>query len=151
MLRSTPNEFSVLGLGKWDYTTNTDVINNYWLDGAKRARNFESIYTMGMRGFGDCQYIRIIVNYMTDHTTVPLSEETNIKLLEGVIANQTNILKTAYGSDVDIAQIPQVWCLCTSILVVKCEFTQHSFRQRSRGLLYQWYARARLHYTSLGR
>jgi len=67
MLRSTPNEFSVLGLGKWDYTTNTDVINNYWLDGAKRARNFESVYTMGMRGFGDCQYIFVInVNYVTD-------------------------------------------------------------------------------------
>ena len=43
---------------------------------------------------------------------VPLSEETNIQLLEGVIADQAEILKQAFGSDVDISTIPQVWTLC---------------------------------------
>ncbi|KAJ2936125.1 hypothetical protein H1R20_g971, partial [Candolleomyces eurysporus] len=92
MMRSTPNEFTA---GKWDYSTNSDAIKQYWLEGAQRARPYESLYTLGMRGFGD----------------LPLSEDTNIQLLEGVIADQAEILRQAYGSDVDIATIPQVWTL----------------------------------------
>ncbi|CAA7262063.1 unnamed protein product [Cyclocybe aegerita] len=92
-MRSTPNEFNS-SRGKWDYTTNTANINQYWLEGAERAKPFESIYTMGMRGFGD----------------LPLSEETNIMLLESVIANQTQILQGMYGVQ-DVSAIPQVWTL----------------------------------------
>lgn len=54
MMRSTPNEFILYGQGAWDYTTNADNIKAFWLAGAQRARNFESVYTVGMRGFGDC-------------------------------------------------------------------------------------------------
>jgi hypothetical protein len=43
---------------------------------------------------------------------VPLSETTNIDLLEEVINDQTTILKTVYGDDVDVAEIPQIWTLC---------------------------------------
>jgi len=50
MMRSTPNEFTA---GKWDYTTNAEAIKNYWKEGAQRARPYESLYTVGMRGFGD--------------------------------------------------------------------------------------------------
>jgi len=57
MMRSTPNEFNIFGKGLWDYTTNADNINEYWLEGTERARNFESVYTIGMRGFGDCKFI----------------------------------------------------------------------------------------------
>ena len=54
MMRSTPVEFSEFGSGPWDYTTNSANINKFWLEGAERAKPFESVYTMGMRGFGDC-------------------------------------------------------------------------------------------------
>ncbi|KAF9481597.1 hypothetical protein BDN70DRAFT_517933 [Pholiota conissans] len=94
MMRSTPIEFSLFASGAWDYTTNSAAINNYWLQGAERARPFESVFTMGMRGFGD----------------LPLSETTNIALLQGVIANQTEILQTAFN-ETDVSTIPQVWCL----------------------------------------
>ncbi|PPR02284.1 hypothetical protein CVT24_011622 [Panaeolus cyanescens] len=94
MMRSTPNEFSIFGVGTWDYTTNSDNINNYWKQGAERAKPYESVYTLGMRGFGD----------------LPLSEETNIALLEGVIANQTLILQDVYGTQ-DVSGIPQIWTL----------------------------------------
>jgi len=46
---------------------------------------------------------------------VPLSETTDIDLLEGVINDQTTILKTVYGEDIDIAQVPQIWTLCELI------------------------------------
>ncbi|RXW16249.1 hypothetical protein EST38_g9605 [Candolleomyces aberdarensis] len=94
MMRSTPNEFTAL---PWDYSTNSDAIKQYWLEGAQRARPYESIFTLGMRGF------------------VPLSEETNIQLLEGVISDQTEILKQAFGGDVDISTIPQVWTLYNEV------------------------------------
>ncbi|KAF6749792.1 hypothetical protein DFP72DRAFT_1073016 [Ephemerocybe angulata] len=92
MMRSTPNEFT--GLGKWDYTTNKEAIKKYLKEGVERSKNFESVYTMGMRGFGD----------------LPLSEDTNIQLMEGVIADQTQILKDVFQVG-DVSGIPQVWAL----------------------------------------
>ncbi|KDR78329.1 hypothetical protein GALMADRAFT_138431 [Galerina marginata CBS 339.88] len=94
MMRSTPNEFNIFGKGPWDYTTNSANINQFWLDGTERAKPFESVYTVGMRGFGD----------------LPLSETTNIGLLQGVIANQTEILQTVYN-ETDVSNIPQIWAL----------------------------------------
>jgi hypothetical protein len=94
MMRSTPNEFTLFGIGPWDYTTNSANINAFWLVGAERARPFESLYTIGMRGFGD----------------LPLSTTTDIGLLESVIANQTEILQTVYNIT-DVSGIPQLWCL----------------------------------------
>ncbi|KAF9450530.1 glycoside hydrolase family 115 protein [Macrolepiota fuliginosa MF-IS2] len=95
MMRSTPNEFSLFGKGAWDYVNNKDNIYNFWLDGARRAQPFESVFTLGMRGFGD----------------LPLSETTDISLLESVIDDQTAILNTAYGSSAKAEEIPQIWTL----------------------------------------
>ncbi|KAH6897655.1 hypothetical protein BKA70DRAFT_1528898 [Coprinopsis sp. MPI-PUGE-AT-0042] len=99
MARSTPNEFTVVAKGKWDYVNNKEEIQKYWLDGVERAKTFETVYTLGMRGFGD----------------LPLSEELNIELLEGVIADQTNIFKQVFGEDYDVTSIPQVWTLYNEV------------------------------------
>lgn len=53
MMRSTPNEFSLFGVGSWDYVNNQRNIYDYWLNGTERAKSYESIFTLGMRGFGD--------------------------------------------------------------------------------------------------
>ncbi|TFK71208.1 hypothetical protein BDN72DRAFT_870059 [Pluteus cervinus] len=95
MMRSTPNEFSIFEKGSWDYLNNNATIKKYWRDGVQRAKPFESYYTLGMRGFGD----------------TPLSEETNIALLEQVVEDQTEIFKGVYGEDYDISTIPQLWTL----------------------------------------
>ena len=47
---------------------------------------------------------------------VPLSETTDISLLESVIGNQTLILKTVYNTT-DISVIPQIWTLCQFQLI----------------------------------
>ncbi|KAH6914482.1 hypothetical protein BKA70DRAFT_1261570 [Coprinopsis sp. MPI-PUGE-AT-0042] len=86
MARGTPNEFNVVAKGKWDYVNNKAEIQKYWLDGVERAKTFETVYTLGMRGFGDS--------------------------VEGVIADQANIFKQVFGEDYDVASIPQVWTLC---------------------------------------
>ena len=62
MMRSTPNEFSLFGKGSWDYTINAANINQFWLEGAERARPFESVYTIGMRGFGDCKLVLFLLS-----------------------------------------------------------------------------------------
>ena len=55
MMRSTPNEWNLFGNGTWDYSTNADNIYPYLYEGAKRASPYESIFSMGMRGAGDCE------------------------------------------------------------------------------------------------
>ncbi len=50
MTRSSPNEWNLFGNGTWDYNTNSANIYQYFKDGAERARPYENIYTMGMRG-----------------------------------------------------------------------------------------------------
>jgi Glycosyl hydrolase family 115 len=67
MMRSTPNEFSLFGKGSWDYTINAANINQYWLEGTERARSFESVYTLGMRGFGDCKLVLFFAFSFSDH------------------------------------------------------------------------------------
>jgi hypothetical protein len=95
MMRGTPNEYTELGIqGPWDFTTNAANIEQYWRGGAARAKPFESVFTMGMRGFGD----------------LPLTEDTNIALLEQVIGNQTEILQSTFNLT-DVSSIPQIWAL----------------------------------------
>ncbi|TFK35637.1 hypothetical protein BDQ12DRAFT_688064 [Crucibulum laeve] len=75
MIRSTPNEFILFGKGTWHYVNNADNIKQFYFEGVQRAKNFESIYTLGMRGFGD----------------LPLSEPINIQPLEQVLADQSDL------------------------------------------------------------
>lgn len=58
MQRSIPVEWSLFGNGTaWDYATNSQNIYNFWVEGVERAKPFETLYTIGMRGDGDCEYI----------------------------------------------------------------------------------------------
>ncbi|THV03529.1 hypothetical protein K435DRAFT_835829 [Dendrothele bispora CBS 962.96] len=94
MMRAIPPEWTLFGQGDWNYTTNSDFIYQFWVNGTKRAKPFESLFTMGMRGNGD----------------EPLGEGTNIALLERVISDQRQILTDVFNGT-DITTIPQVWTL----------------------------------------
>ena len=48
---------------------------------------------------------------------MPLSETTDIALLESVIRNQTRILQTVYNTT-DVSDIPQIWTLCQFLLLL---------------------------------
>ncbi|MBN2520432.1 MAG: glycosyl hydrolase 115 family protein [Bacteroidales bacterium] len=87
-------EWNRYGKGKWEYSTNSENLYNFWVDGAKRNKNYESIYTLGMRGQED----------------KPMSEGENIELLERIVRDQREILTNVF-TDRDITEIPQVWCL----------------------------------------
>ncbi|KAK0445622.1 uncharacterized protein EV420DRAFT_1717306 [Desarmillaria tabescens] len=81
MTRSTPVEWDLFGTGDWNYTTNSQNIYQFWVEGVERAKPYETIYTIGMRGAGD----------------LPLSETTNIELLEKIVADQRQILTDVFS------------------------------------------------------
>jgi hypothetical protein len=95
MARSTPNEFNKFSSGVWDFSVNAANITQFWIDGVNRAKPYETLYTMGMRGAGD----------------EPLAEGQNIELLEKIIQTQRDILTNAFPN-ASVTTIPQMWCLC---------------------------------------
>jgi hypothetical protein len=88
MLRAQ-QEWKRHGTGPWNYATNGEVLRNFWAEGIRRNKDFESLVTIGMRGDGDMP--------MTES-----EQEADTKLLERIVADQRAIL----GPDV-----PQVWAL----------------------------------------
>ena len=58
MMRSIPVEWTLFGQGPWDYSTNAQFIYNFWVNSTIRAKPYENIYTVGMRGDGDCKFCK---------------------------------------------------------------------------------------------
>lgn len=81
------------GEGAWDYTKNGEVLRKFWASGIERAKNWESLITIGMRGDGD----------------EPMSEESNIDLLQKIVKDQRSIISKVTGKKAE--QVPQVWAL----------------------------------------
>jgi hypothetical protein len=86
-------EWTSRGAGPWDYTRNAQAIDEFWRIGMERNKNYENVVTLGMRGDGD----------------TPMSEGTNIQLLEKIVADQRQILKETVNPD--LTKVPQVWAL----------------------------------------
>lgn len=82
------------GKGVWEYSKNADALYAFWQDGATRNKNYESIYTMGMRGQAD----------------TPMSEGENVDLLERIVSDQRKILSHTFGKE-NLSKVPQVWAL----------------------------------------
>lgn len=92
MLRAQ-QEWKRHGKGPWDYSTNGEELREFWSQGIERNKNYESIITLGMRGDGD----------------MPMSEQSNVALLEKIVADQRKILANEVNPD--LAKIPQSWAL----------------------------------------
>lgn len=77
----------------WDYTKNADVLQKSWKFGMERAKDWEKVVTIGMRGDGD----------------EAMGEDTNIALLEKIIKDQRQIIKEVTTKKPQ--EMPQVWAL----------------------------------------
>ncbi|KAF2472868.1 uncharacterized protein BDR25DRAFT_341669 [Lindgomyces ingoldianus] len=77
----------------WDWKSNESNLKKYMQDGVARAKNWETLWTMGMRGDGD--------------TSSPTLDSKN---LVSVIEYQQSILKSGLGVS-DLAGVPQMWCV----------------------------------------
>ncbi|KAK8251111.1 hypothetical protein HDK77DRAFT_406413 [Phyllosticta capitalensis] len=91
MMRAT-NEWTTFGNGSWQWNTNNASIYPFFVEGAERARPYEGIMTMGMRGSGD----------------TALSAGIETTMLENIVDAQRGILEDVYGN---VTAVPQMWCL----------------------------------------
>jgi lysophospholipase L1-like esterase len=96
-------------LGYWNYVKNPDVLENFWREGVRRNKDYESVVTMGLRG-------------AEDTPMAPGGPEANRMLLEHIVDVQRGILREEVNPD--IAKVPQVWCLYKEVQ----EFYEHGMR-----------------------
>jgi hypothetical protein len=81
--------------GEWRYDVNKNEIYNYWNDRIKEAVNYESVFTVGMRGVHD------------GSMPGPKDPNEKVKLLENVITDQREILQNNFKKS--SATIPQIF------------------------------------------
>lgn len=86
-------EWARYGKGPWDYSKNAAVLRDFWRQGLARSRDDEKVVTIGMRGDGD----------------EPMSEASNVALLERIVADQRALIETVTGKPA--AETPQLWAL----------------------------------------
>jgi hypothetical protein len=86
-------EWGRYGKGEWDYSKNDAVLREFWRGGVERAKNDETIISLGMRGDGD----------------QAMSEQTNVALLERIVADQRKILSGVLKRP--LPEVPQLWAL----------------------------------------
>lgn len=86
-------EWSRYGKGPWDYSRNEGVLKDFWRDGLKKTRGYEKVVTLGMRGDGD----------------EPMSRDSNVALLEKIVADQRSMIGEELNPDV--TKVPQAWAL----------------------------------------
>lgn len=87
------DEWRRYGKGPWNYATNAPTLQQFWRSSVERTKNYENIMSVGMRGDGD----------------EAMSEETNVALLERIVADQRTILSETLDRKPE--QIPQLWAL----------------------------------------
>lgn len=86
-------EWKRYGTGAWDYQTNEAELKQFWKKGIENMGNKETIVTIGMRGDGD----------------KPMTEGSNIALLEKIVKDQRDIIAKVTGKPASAT--PQVWAL----------------------------------------
>src|SRR6185312_12898157 len=79
--------------GAWNYQTNDSVLRAFWKQGIENMDHRETIVTIGMRGDGD----------------KPMTEGSNIALLEKIVAGQRKIIAEVTGKSA--SETPQDWAL----------------------------------------
>ncbi len=92
MLRAQ-QEWRRYGKGAWNYQTNDSVLRAFWRKGIENMGTHESVISMGMRGDGD----------------MPMTQGSNIALLEKIVADQRKIISEVTGKPASAT--PQSWAL----------------------------------------
>lgn len=92
LMRATKEQELFLN-GSWNWVTNQANVSQFLVEGAERAKPYEGVYTMGMRGLGDTA-----------------SPTINASVLQTIINSQQRILSNVFNTS-DLSSIPQMWCL----------------------------------------
>ena len=92
-LTRAQQEWKRYGKGPWNYEDNDSTLRAFWRAGIERMGTRENIVTVGMRGDGD----------------MPMTEGSNIALLERIVADQRTII--ADVTKKPASATPQLWAL----------------------------------------
>ncbi|OAV69844.1 hypothetical protein Barb6XT_00263 [Bacteroidales bacterium Barb6XT] len=87
------DEWRRYGSGAWNYDKNPKALQAFWRTGMERLKTWEHIVTVGMRGDGD----------------EPMSEKSNVALLQRIVKDQRGIISNVTGKRAE--DVPQVWAL----------------------------------------
>ena len=86
-------EWRRYGKGPWNYEQNDSTLRAFWRAGIERMDSRENIVTIGMRGDGD----------------LPMTDGSNIALLERIVADQRRIIADVTRKPA--SETPQLWAL----------------------------------------
>ncbi|HEY7236386.1 MAG TPA: glycosyl hydrolase 115 family protein [Gemmatimonadaceae bacterium] len=86
-------EWRRYGKGPWNYEQNDSTLRAFWRAGIERMGTRENIVTIGMRGDGD----------------MPMTEGSDVALLERIVADQRKIIADVTGRPASAT--PQLWAL----------------------------------------
>lgn len=104
LMRNNVGEWNEKILGPYNYITNKETIQNYWIDRLKEVGSYNNMYTIGMRGIHDGHMEGV-------HTMIE-----KVAALQQVIDDQRNLLATYVNKDV--TKVPQVFVPYKEVLEI---------------------------------
>jgi hypothetical protein len=102
MLRNNVREWDAKTMGEFNYVTNRQSLLDYWDKRAQESKDFENIYTVGLRGIHDSPMVGVD------------SAKANSLVLADVITEQRKILERRLGKPADA--IPQEFTAYKEVL-----------------------------------
>lgn len=81
--------------GDWNYATHPEVLDRFWREGIRARKDFEQVYTLGLRGQND--------------TAMVNGFRESMALLERIVESQRRMLTEEVNRD--LTKVPQVWTL----------------------------------------
>src|SRR5580692_12532918 len=81
--------------GNWNYATQSTILDDFWRQGIRQRKDFENIYTIGLRGENDSAMVRTAAE--------------GVALTEKIVTAQRKML--AEEVNPDVTKVPQLWAL----------------------------------------
>ncbi len=89
--------YDAVGTPEWDYSVNPKAIEAYWMERLVEAKQFNMIYTLGIRGVHDTPFF---ARKLKDQTL-----KSKVELVQHVIDRQREMIKEVYGSEDAVPQV----------------------------------------------
>ncbi len=102
MLRNNVDEWDHDKYGEFNFFTNRETVLNYWEERVRESQDYESIYTLGMRGIHDSGMVGA------------RSMQEQIAALQDIIMQQRSLLTTYV--DADVRAVPQAFTAYKEVL-----------------------------------
>ena len=104
LLRNNVSEWDRVSRGPYNYITNRQQVQQYWIERLKEVRGSEELFTLGMRGIHDGSMEGV------------KTPEEKLSALQQVIDDQRELIRKYYHKDVE--RVPQVFIPYKEVLEI---------------------------------